>query len=41
MCIPDDNVVSLLKPAVADDVDNDDVSASTHGGPCIIEPRGG
>jgi hypothetical protein len=46
MSIPDDNVVSLFKPGVADEVvddddDDDDVSACVHGGPCIIEPSGG
>ncbi len=42
--VPDDNVVSVLETAVADDVDDDDdddVSAWIHGGPCIIEPSGG
>jgi len=41
--VPDDNVVSVLETAVADEVDDDDddVSAWIHGGPCIIEPGGG
>jgi hypothetical protein len=48
MNIPDDNVVSLFEPVVADedvvDEDEDDedvVSACIHGGPWIIEPNGG